>query len=98
LAWAYLSTLGLTITNPATIISFAALAATLSLGGSPGLFKPATLVVGVLLGSATWWSALALGASILRTRLTPGVIRGVGIFSGLAIAALGMLAIYSAFL
>ncbi|MFI4927611.1 MAG: hypothetical protein ACHP7E_07990 [Burkholderiales bacterium] len=27
-----------------------------------------------------------------------GVIRGVGIFSGLAIAALGMLAIYSAFL
>src|SRR6267143_5218586 len=31
LAWAYLSTLGLTVTNPATIISFAALAATLGL-------------------------------------------------------------------
>src|SRR4029077_7821158 len=33
LAWAYISTLGLTIANPATIISFAALAATLSLSG-----------------------------------------------------------------
>src|SRR5439155_1305695 len=32
LVWAYASTLGLTITNPATIISFAALAATLGLG------------------------------------------------------------------
>jgi threonine/homoserine/homoserine lactone efflux protein len=97
LAWAYLSTLGLTITNPATIISFAALAATLSLGGSSGLIKPAALVVGVLLGSAAWWSVLAIGASLLRTRLTPGVIRGVSVFSGLAIAVLGMLAIYSAF-
>ena len=97
LAWAYLSTLGLTITNPATIISFAALAATLSLGGSSGLVKPAVLVLGVLVGSAAWWSVLAIGASLLRTRLTLGVIRGVSVFSGLAIAVLGMLAIYSAF-
>ncbi len=36
LTWAYLSTLGLTITNPATIISFAALAATLGAGISGG--------------------------------------------------------------
>jgi threonine/homoserine/homoserine lactone efflux protein len=97
LAWAYLSTLGLTITNPATIISFAALAATLSLGGGSGLARPAALVGGVLLGSAAWWCALAIGASLLRTRLTPAVIRAINTFSGLAIAALGMLAVYSAF-
>ena len=97
LAWAYLSTLGLTITNPATIISFAALAATLGLGTGAGLVKPAALVGGVLLGSAAWWCVLAFAASILRMRLTPTVIRGVSAFSGLAIALLGMLAIYSAF-
>ncbi len=97
LAWAYVSTLGLTITNPATIISFAALAATLSLGGSGGLARPAVLVGGVLVGSAAWWCVLAIGVSLLRTRLTPAVIRGVSVFSGLAIAVLGMLAIYSAF-
>jgi threonine/homoserine/homoserine lactone efflux protein len=97
LAWAYLSTLGLTITNPATIISFAALAATLGLGSGAGLMKPAVLVGGVLLGSGAWWCVLAVAATLLRTRLTPAVIRGVSAFSGLAIAALGMLAIYSAF-
>ena len=97
LAWAYLSTLGLTITNPATIISFVALAATLGLGSGAGLMKPAVLIGGVLLGSVAWWCVLAVAASLLRTRLTPAVIRGVSAFSGLAIAVLGMLAIYSAF-
>jgi threonine/homoserine/homoserine lactone efflux protein len=97
LAWAYLSTLGLTITNPATIISFVALAATLSLVGGGGLARPAALVGGVLLGSAAWWCALAFGASLLRARLTPAVIRAINTFSGLAIAVLGMLAVYSAF-
>jgi threonine/homoserine/homoserine lactone efflux protein len=97
LAWAYLSTLGLTISNPATIISFAALAATLSLGVGSGLARPAVLVGGVLLGSAAWWCALAIGASLLRARLTPAVIRAINTFSGLAIAVLGMLAVYSAF-
>jgi threonine/homoserine/homoserine lactone efflux protein len=98
LVLAYFSTLGLTITNPATVISFAALAATLGLGAGAGLVKPAALVGGVLLGSAAWWSLLALAASSLRGRLTPVVIRAISTFSGIVIAVLGMLAIYSAFL
>jgi threonine/homoserine/homoserine lactone efflux protein len=98
LPWAYLSTLGLTITNPSTILSFAALAATLDLGGAGGpRARPAVLTLGVLLGSATWWCVLAIGASLLRARLTPAVIRAINTFSGAAIAALGMLAVYSAF-
>jgi threonine/homoserine/homoserine lactone efflux protein len=96
-AWAYLSTLGLTITNPATIISFAALAATLGLGMGAGLVKPLVPVVGVVLGSALWWCVLAVAASVLRARITPAVVRGISTFSGLAIVILGMLAIYSAF-
>jgi len=97
LAWAYLSTLGLTITNPATILSFAALAATLGLGAGAGIVKPAVLVAGVLIGSAAWWCVLAVAAASLRGRLSPAVISGISTFSGLAIAILGMLAIYSAF-
>ncbi len=54
LAWAYFSTLGLTITNPATIISFAALAASLGLGTGGSFARPASVVAGVLLGSAAW--------------------------------------------
>jgi threonine/homoserine/homoserine lactone efflux protein len=97
LVGAYVSTLGLTITNPATVISFAALATTLGLGTGAGLVKPGVLVLGVLLGSAAWWCLLVFAASSLRGRLTTTLIRGLSTFSGLAIAILGMLAIYSAF-
>lgn len=96
LTWAYISTLGLTITNPATIISFAALAATLGAGISGGYLRPALLVVGVLLGSATWWCVLAALAAGLRTRITPRVVRGISTASGVVIAALGLAAFVSA--
>ena len=96
LAWAYASTLGLTITNPATIISFAALAATLGAGISGGFLRPALLVAGVLLGSVTWWCVLAALAASLRTRITPRVVRGISTVSGLAIIVLGLAALVSA--
>ena len=96
LAWAYVSTLGLTITNPATIISFAALAATLGVGISGGYLRPALLVLGVLLGSITWWCVLAALAAIIRTRITPRIVRAISTFSGLAIVVLGLAAFVSA--
>ena len=95
LTWAYLSTLGLTITNPTTIISFAALVATLGIGVSGGLLPPALLVLGVFAGSATWWFVLAVFGAALRARVTPRVVHGISTFSGLAIAALGVLAVVS---
>jgi threonine/homoserine/homoserine lactone efflux protein len=97
LAWVYVSTLGLTIANPATIISFAALVAALGIGLGGGYLQPALVVTGVILGSASWWCLLAGAAAGLRTRVTPTVMRGVSALSGLAIAGLGMLAIFSAF-
>jgi threonine/homoserine/homoserine lactone efflux protein len=96
-AWAYASTLGLTITNPATIVSFAALAATLGLGTGGSLVRPSLVVVGVLLGSLAWWCVLVLGVSLFRARLTPPVVRGISTFSGLVILVLGILAVLSAF-
>ena len=97
LALAYTTTLGLTITNPATIVSFAALAATLGFGTGASFAGPALVVLGVLLGSAAWWCVLVLAASALRTRLTPRVIGWISSVSGLAIAGLGILAVLSAF-
>jgi threonine/homoserine/homoserine lactone efflux protein len=94
---AYLSTVGLTITNPTTILSFAALAATLGLGTSGSLAKPAIVTLGVLCGSAAWWLLLVTGTSLLRTRVTPAVLRGLSLFSGAAIVLLGILAVITAF-
>ena len=95
-AWAYLSTLGLTITNPSTIISFAALAAALGIGITSGLLPPTLLVLGVFAGSATWWLILATVAAALGSRVTPRVVRGISVVSGIAIAALGLIAVVSA--
>ncbi len=98
LALAYASTLGLTITNPATIISFAALAATLSAGITGGYVPPAVLVLGVLLGSLAWWCMVAALGSGLRTRITPRAVRVISTASGLAIVVLGLAAFVSAML
>ena len=98
LAWAYASILGLTITNPATVISFAALAAALGAGLSGSWTRPALVVAGVGLGSTTWWAVMAGATAALRTRITPRVARIIGIVSGLAIVALGALAVVSGLL
>ena len=96
LVWAYGSTLGLTIANPATIVSFAALAATLGTGLNGGFAPPAFVVAGVALGSATWWCLLAALGALMRARITPEVARAIGVVSGLAIASLGALAVVAA--
>jgi threonine/homoserine/homoserine lactone efflux protein len=81
---AFLSTLGLTLANPPTILAFAAIFAGLGLVSSD--YGTAALVVlGVFLGSASWWVMLAAGAGWLRDRIGPGLFRGINIVSGITI-------------
>jgi threonine/homoserine/homoserine lactone efflux protein len=95
LVGAYLSTLGLTLTNPSTILSFAAIFAGLGLGTSGGgatgidFTAAAVLVGGVFLGSALWWLILAGIAGVLRTRLTPGAMRWINRLSGVILLSFG---------
>lgn len=79
-AWA--STLALTLTNPATILSFAAVFAGLGLVGM-GYAAAGLTVVGVFLGSALWWLLLSGGVSLLRARFDARAMRWVSIVSGL---------------
>jgi len=93
---AYFSTLGLTLTNPLTILSFAAIFAGLGVAGSRGSAAGALLVVlGVFTGSALWWCILTGGISLLRTRLTPLWLLWINRLSGSVIAIFGVLAIFS---
>jgi len=93
---AFASTLALTLSNPMTILSFVGIFAGLGLSVEGGLSGAANLVLGVFVGSAAWWLVLATGVSALRTRLTPQVLRGVNVLSGLVIAAFGAQALLSA--
>ena len=82
---AFLSTLGLTLTNPPTILAFAAIFAGLGLASSADYAAAALIVAGVFAGSAVWWVILALAAGKLRDRLGPRLFRAINIVSGLTI-------------
>jgi threonine/homoserine/homoserine lactone efflux protein len=93
-AGAYLSILGLTMANPMTILSFGALFA--GLGVTSGATGDAALIVlGVLLGSTTWWIVLTTVIGKLRTRVTPAWIHRVNLVSGVIIGAFAIVAIAS---
>ena len=84
---AFLSTLGLTLTNPPTILAFAAIFAGLGLASTANYGAAAIIVLGVFLGSAGWWLILAAGAGRLRSSIRPAHLRAVNIVSGIAILA-----------
>ncbi|MGH6990098.1 MAG: LysE family translocator [Stellaceae bacterium] len=58
---AYVSTFALTITNPITILVFAAIFAKIGIAESAGLFGLCALVIGVFAGSLMWWLGLSFG-------------------------------------
>ena len=90
---AYASTFFLTLTNPATILAFVAVFASIGLAGAPSYAAAGILVGGVFLGSITWWTILSQVAGTLRTRLASGALRGINRVSGVVLIAFGLLGI-----
>jgi len=85
LAAGFLSTLGLTLANPPTILAFAAIFAAIGVGAQSRYGAAALVVLGVFLGSALWWVILAAAAGALRARLGPRTMRAINMVSGLTI-------------
>jgi threonine/homoserine/homoserine lactone efflux protein len=96
LVGAYASTFFLTLTNPMTILSFAAIFAGLGVAGAGGNYLSAgVLVLGVFLGSALWWLILSGGVSLFRSRFNPRGLHWLNRVSGGIIMAFGLLAFLS---
>ncbi len=86
----YAIAVGLTLTNPATILSFIATFGALGLAtreGGAGL-----LVAGVFLGSALWWLGLCTAIALARKALTTGAMVWIDRLSALVLIAFGMAA------
>lgn len=93
---AYLSTLFLTLTSPATIIAFTAIFAGLGAGSIANNYLEGVLLAsGVSFGSALWWLFLSSTTGMLRSRITPTMLRGVNVIAGLIILGFGVLALGS---
>ena len=96
LAAAFGSTLALTLTNPTTILSFAAVFAGLGLGTTAGDRGSAVLMVcGVFFGSALWWLLLSGAVGLFRRALTLERLRWVNRLSGALLTGFGVLSLLS---
>jgi threonine/homoserine/homoserine lactone efflux protein len=92
---AYTSTLFLTLTNPLTILSFAAIFAGLGAGAASGnIWSALLMVAGVFLGSCAWWMILVALTSLFRSRLSTVGLTWVNRMSGGIILMFGVIALY----
>jgi len=96
LAYAYSSTLFLTLTNPMTLLSFTAIIAGLGLAITTGdAGSAASLVLGIFVGSALWWLILSGSVGVLRVKLNPRRLQWVNRTSGAIITGFGLAALLS---
>jgi threonine/homoserine/homoserine lactone efflux protein len=87
---AYASTFALTITNPITILAFAAIFAMVGVSAQGGYLDTGVLVAGVLLGSLLWWLGLSFGVAWLR-RITGTIhLTSINRISGIILAISGL--------
>jgi threonine/homoserine/homoserine lactone efflux protein len=89
---AFLSTFVLTLANPMTILSFAAVFAGAGLSAAGGLrfLDTGLLVLGVFAGSAAWWLFLSAVAGKLRSHVGPAAMRAINRASGVALTVFGL--------
>ena len=88
---AYRSTFLLTLSNPATILSLIGIFAGLGMNRTAEGFGSSTLlVIGVVLGSATWWLFLSSAASWLGSKTKPSQLRWINFVAGGLIAGFGV--------
>jgi len=94
---AYASTFMLTLTNPMTILSFAAVFVGFGIGSAKDYNAAGAMVAGVFVGSSLWWLLLSSVVSLIRSRMTAASLQWVNRGSGVIIGAFGVYALASAF-
>ncbi len=93
----FVTTFLLTLANPPTIMSFAAMFAGLGLAEArAGTGSASAVVAGVALGSAGWWLLLTFAVDRMRERLNGPVFAWVNRISGAALTAFGLWALLQA--
>lgn len=92
----FVSTLALTLTNPLTIIMFAAIFAAAGLSASEGkLVSSSLMVCGIFSGSTLWWLILSAVTSIFHKRIPERGLILINKSAGVLIAAFGFFVLAS---
>ncbi len=88
---AYASALVVALTNPLTVVPYLALATVAAEENTGGPALSLWSVPGVMVGAATWYSALTGITSIMRSGISPGVARTLNRVAGSAMIVFGLL-------
>ncbi|WP_062318104.1 LysE family transporter [Demequina maris] len=91
----YVRFVGLTALNPATVVYFLALAAVVTTV-TTAAYGPAVFVVAAGLASLLWQAGLAIVGAVIGARVSPRIVRGLGIAAAVAVIALGVVATVAA--
>lgn len=83
----------LTLTNPPTILTFAAIFTALVPADGAGVGAALATMAGVFTGSLLWWGIIIALVGLLHHALGLGARRWLDIVSGLALAGLGLVAL-----
>jgi len=84
----FAGTFALTLSNPATILSFIAVFGTLA--GRVAVSSPWTMIAGVLVGSALWWLLLSMAVGRFRERFDARWRRRVNLASALVLTVFAL--------
>lgn len=91
----FISTFLLTITNPITVIAFFAIFAAIGLGeGITNYASSLYLILGVFIGSISWWLILSSTVSLFQSKFTPSRLIWLNRLSGTVLFSFGIWAIY----
>ena len=92
----FISTFLLTVSSPATIVSFLAIFTGLGLGTTKSDYSSSMiLVLGVFIGSAVWWFILSTIVSYFKAKITANRLVWINRLSGVILIAFSLLAFYS---
>jgi len=97
IAGAFASTFGLTLTNPMTILSFAAIVSAIGINAGKELSSALFLIAGVFVGSALWWLILSGLIGMVAKRLSGRMLSCINRISAAMIGCFACWALVGSF-
>lgn len=93
LVFCFLSSFGMAVMNPATILSFMVAFAAFEINGDVSVPEGAGLILGILAGTLGWWLLLSGGVSMFRQRITDQIYKWLNRVLGSFMMILGIVMI-----
>ena len=86
----FLSSFMMTLTNPATILSYMVIFSTLGVSGNAHVIHKVLLVIGIFVGTSFWWIALSAFVKWSGKLLSYSLYKRINTFFGILIIVLGV--------